>query len=73
MLLTRSQMTFFPESESHIIDKVKVLSELSNYATKKWKEITGSNTSDLAAKNIVLKNDIEKLYINKLLNALILR
>ena len=29
------QMSYYPEQDSHIRDKVKVLLDLSNYATKK--------------------------------------
>ena len=28
-------MSYYPEPDSHIRDKVKVVSDLSNYATKK--------------------------------------
>ena len=42
-------MSYYPELHSHIRDKVKVVLELSNYATKKELEhVTGINTSDLA-------------------------
>ena len=42
-------MSYYPELDSHIRDKVKVVLELSNYATKKELEhVTGINTSDLA-------------------------
>ena len=48
-------MSFYPEPDSHIRDKVKVVFNLSNYATKKELEhATGVNTSDLAAKKILL-------------------
>ena len=48
-------MSFYPETDSHIRDKVKVVFNLSNYATKKELEhATGVNTSDLAAKKILL-------------------
>ena len=48
-------MSFYPEPDSHIRDKVKVIFDLSNYATKKELEhATGVNTSDLAAKKILL-------------------
>ena len=41
--------------DSHIRDKVKVLLDLSNYATKKeLYHATGINTSALAAKKILL-------------------
>ena len=57
---------------SHVRDKVKVLLDLSNYATKK--ELIHStavvDTSDLAAKNdfMVLKTEVDKLNINKHVN-----
>ena len=56
---------------SHVRDKVKVVLGLSNYAAKK--ELihgTAVDTSDLAAKNdfIVLKTEVDKLNINKLVN-----
>ena len=48
-------MTYYPEPDRHIRDKVKVVWELSNYATKtKLKHSTGINTSDLAAKKILM-------------------
>ena len=42
-------MSYYPEPDSHITDKVKVLLDLSNYATKKeFDYATGVDTSDLA-------------------------
>ena len=35
LLLNKLLMSFYPESDSHFKDKVKVLLDLSNYATKK--------------------------------------
>ena len=55
-------------------DKVKVVSDLSNYATKKELDYaTGVDTSDLPAEKdcIVLKAEVDKLDINKLVNDLI--
>ena len=44
-------MSYYPETESYIRDKIKVVLDLSNYATKKELEHgTGINTPDLAAK-----------------------
>ena len=44
-------MSYYPEPDSHIRDKVKVVLDLSNYATKKELEhATGVDISDLAAK-----------------------
>ena len=49
------QMSYYPEPDSHITDKVKVLLDLSNYATKKeFDYATGVDTSDLAVKNFFL-------------------
>ena len=64
-------MRYYPESDSNISDKVKVVLDFSNYATKKELDhATGIDTSDLAAKKdfAALKAEIEKLEINKLLN-----
>ena len=64
-------MSYYPETDSHIRDKVKVVLDLSNYTTKKELEhATGIDTSDLAAKKcfIVLKAEVGKLDINKLTN-----
>ena len=48
-------MNYYPELTSHIRDKVKVVLDLSNYATKKKLEhAAGFQTSDLAAKKILL-------------------
>ena len=44
-------MSYYQETDSHIRDKVKVVLDLSNYATKnKLDHVTGVDTSDLAAK-----------------------
>ena len=62
-------MNYHPESESHIRGKVKVVLDLSIYATKKeLEDATGIDTSDLAAKKdfIALKAEVDKLDINKL-------
>ena len=48
-------MSYYPEPDSHIRDEVKVVLDLSNYATKKELEhATGIDTSDLAAKKTLL-------------------
>ena len=54
-------MSFHSEPSSHIRDKVKVVLDLSNYATKK--ELTnaaGVDTSNLAAKSdfIALEDEV---------------
>ena len=61
-------MSYYPEPDSHIRDKIKLMLHLSNYATKKELEhATGVDTSDLAAKKlfIALKDEFAKLDINK--------
>ena len=48
-------MNQYPKPDSHIRDKVKVVLNLSNYDTKKELEhATGVDTSDLAAKKMLL-------------------
>ena len=62
-------MSCYPELDSHIRYKVKVLLDLSNYATsKKSEHAKVIDTSDLAAKKdfIALKAQVNKLEINKL-------
>ena len=57
-------MSYYPEPDSHIKDKVKVVLDLSNYATtKELEHATGIDTSNLAAKKdfIALKAEIDKL------------
>ena len=64
-------MSYYPELDSHIRNKVKVILDLSNYATKKESEhATGIDTSVLAAKKdyISLEAKFDKLNIAKLLN-----
>ena len=60
-------MSYYQETDSHIRDKVKVVLDLSNYATKnKLDHVTGVDTSDLAAKKdfISWKAEVDKLDIN---------
>ena len=67
-------MSYYPEPDSHIRDKVKVVLDLTNCATKKELEhATGIDTSDLAAKKdfIALKVEADKLDINKLMFQLV--
>ena len=65
-------MNYFLETDSQFIDKVKVVLDLSSYATKK--ELNDSkgviDRSNLAAKRdfIPLKAEVKKLGINKLVN-----
>ena len=64
-------MSYYPESDRHIRDKVKVVLDLSNYAIKKELDYAARiDTSDLAAKKdfIALKAEVDKLDINKLIN-----
>ena len=64
-------MSYCQEPDIHIRKKVKVVLDLTNYATKKELDhATGVDTSDLAAKKdfIALKAEVDKLDINKLVN-----
>ena len=64
-------MTYYPEPDCHIRDKVKVILDLSNYATEKELDHdTGVDISDLAAKKdfTALKTEVAKLNINILVN-----
>ena len=55
-------MSYYPEPESHIRDKVKVVLDLSKYASKKeLKHATSIDTSDLAAKKDLIR-DIMTLF-----------
>ena len=48
-------MSYYSETYSHIRDKVKVVWDLSNFATKEeLEQATGIDTSHLAAKKILL-------------------
>ena len=48
-------MSYYPKPDSHARAKVKVVLDMSNYATKKELEhATGADTSNLAAKMIIL-------------------
>ena len=64
-------MSYYPETDSHIRDKVKVELDLLNFVTKKELDhATAVDTSDLAAKKdfIALKAEVDKLGIAKLVN-----
>ena len=55
-------MSYYPEPDSHIKDKAKVVLKLSNYATKKELDhAAGVDTSDLAATKhfIALKAEVD--------------
>ena len=68
-------MSYYPELDRHIKDKVKVILNLSNYGTKvptkkELEHATGVDTCDLAATKdfIARKNEVDKLNIIKLVN-----
>ena len=64
-------MSYYPEPDNHIRDKVKVVLQLSSYATKKELEhATGVDAFDLVAKKdfIALRVEVNKLDINELPN-----
>ena len=64
-------MIYYPEPESHIRDKFKVVLGLSKYTTKKELEhATGVDTSDFVAKKdfVAMKVEVDKLDINNLVN-----
>ena len=64
-------MSSHPEPDSHIRNKVKIVLDLPNYATKKELMDTKCvDKSNLAAKCdfIALKAEVDKLDINKLVN-----
>ena len=66
-------MSYCPEPDSHIREKVKVVLDQSKYTTKKELDhATGVDTSDLAAKKdfTALKAEVDKLDIAKLVNIL---
>ena len=45
-------MSYYPEPDNHTRDKVKIVLDLSSYATKKESgHVTGTDTSNLPAKN----------------------
>ena len=71
LLLSILQRSYYPEPDSQIRDKFKLVLNLSNYATKKELDhATSVYTSDLAAKNDLsaLKADFGKVDTNKLVN-----
>ena len=72
LLLSKLYMSYYPEPEGQSSrDKVKVVLDLSSYATKKQLDhSTAVDTSDLAVKKdfVALKAEIDKLDINKLVN-----
>ena len=66
-------MSSYPEPDSHITDKVKVVLDLSNYTTRKGLEhARGVDTCELAVKKYILalKADVDELEVNNLSNIL---
>ena len=64
-------MSYYPEPDSHIRNKRKVVLDLSNYTTiKELENVTGVYTSNLSAKSdfIALRAEVDKLRINELVN-----
>ena len=50
IVVIKSWMSYYPEPHNHIIDKVKIMLDLSNYTIKKELEhATGVDTSNLSA------------------------
>ena len=66
LLMSKLQMSYYPERNSHIRDNVKVVLD----ATKELYHATGADTSDLAAKKdfLALKAQVYELVINKFVN-----
>ena len=66
LLLSKLQMSYYPEPDSHIKFKVKIVLILSNNATKEELDhATGVDTYDLAAKKdvIALKAEVDEVDI----------
>ena len=64
-------MSHYPEPDSHIREKVKVVLDLSNYGTKiELDHAADADIFDVAANKdfIALKAEVDKLYIKKLVN-----
>ena len=64
-------MSYYPEPDSHIRDKVKVVLDLWNYANSRdLNDAAGVDASNLVSKRgfISLKAQVDKLDINKLVN-----
>ena len=71
LFLSKLKMSYYPEPGSHVTDKVKVVLDVSNYATKKeLDDATCVDISDLTAKKdfIALKIEVDKPDFRKLLN-----
>ena len=64
-------MSHYPGQDIYIRDKLKIVLELSNYATKKeLNNATGADTFNVAAKRdfTALKAEVDTLDINKFFN-----
>ena len=63
-------MSYYPEPDIYLKDKVKVVVGLLNYTTKKKEHATGLDISYLVAESdfIALKAEVDKFDINKLIN-----
>ena len=46
-------MSYYPESDSYIRDKIKSVLDMTNYATKKLEHAMSVDTFDLTAKKIL--------------------
>ena len=70
-MLIKLLMSYYPETDTHIKNKVKVVLNLTNYATnKKLGHASDVAMSDLADKKllIAMKAKVDKLAIHKLVN-----
>lgn len=55
-MLGRLQISYYPEPDSHIMDKVKDELDLSSYSSKiELDDATAVDTSNLAAKRVFLQ------------------
>ena len=71
LLLRKISMSYYPQPDSNVRNKIKLELDLYKIATKKELYLaTGVGTSDLAAKKdfIALKAQVDKLDIAKLVN-----
>ena len=70
-MLSKLKISYHPEPDRHIRDKIKVVSDFSNYATEtelgNATSVDRSN-SDATSNVIALKAGVEKLRINKFVN-----
>ena len=62
-------MSYYPEPDSHVTNRIKAELDLSSYSTKSdIKGVTGINTSNLTAREYlpILKSRVDKLDVDKL-------